>query len=376
MDFSFNDDQRAIADMAQSLFADNCSDDHLKAFDASGEPYMSELWGTCVETGLAALYIPESVGGSGLGMTDLMLVLQAQGEVLAPVPLWRHQLATATLAEFAEAGVFSLEGAATGETLLTLSLHEHHDARGIALRGTSHSDGWRLDGRVKAVPLAAQSALALVLAELPEGPRLVVLDPQAQGVQRQEGVMMQGEPVADLVLENVILPTSHVLPEAAIDWLKTRSVAALSALQLGVSEAHLKRTVEYISERRQFDRTIGSFQAVQMSMADAQIALETLRSTLWQLCYRLDAGLPAPAEARAVAYLACEAGHGIGHKAQHVHGGVGVDLSYPIYRYLYWSRALGLELGGASAALDDLGDWLAHNDTLGWKYDLDEYATL
>ena len=97
---------------------------------------------------------------------------------------------------------------------------------------------------------------------------------------------------------------------------------------------------------------------------------------LWQLVYRLDAGLPSPSEALAVKYLAAECGHLVGHKAQHVHGGIGVDLTYPIHRYLYWSRALGITLGGTAATLERLGDWLANNDKLGWKYDLEEQQAL
>ena len=77
MDFQLSDDQRAIAEMAGSLFTDLCTDDRLRAFDTSDEAFMAELWDKCVETGLHALAIPEEAGGSGLGMTDLMLVLEA-----------------------------------------------------------------------------------------------------------------------------------------------------------------------------------------------------------------------------------------------------------------------------------------------------------
>ncbi|WP_395694460.1 acyl-CoA dehydrogenase family protein, partial [Piscinibacter sp.] len=78
------------------------------------------------------------------------------------------------------------------------------------------------------------------------------------------------------------------------------------------------------------------------------------------------------APALAVKVLATDAGHLVGHKAQHVHGGIGVDISYPIHRFLYWSRALGSTQGGSERALQHLGDWLAGNDALGWKYDLPE----
>ena len=375
MDFELSEDQRAIEQMAGSLFVDHCDDDALRHWDLSGEPLMAALWGLCRETGLHALAIPEDHGGSGLGMTELMLVLQAQGRGLGQVPLWRHQLVAAALATFAaEEYEGWIEQAASGETLLTLSLDGVHAARGIELEATPNGADWLLNGRVAALPLAAQSAAALVPVLLHGQPRLGLLDLKSPGVGLTPAVMTHGEAVADVQVEGYRL--DHLLPVNALDWLEHRAIAAIAALQLGVSQEQIRRTVAYVSEREQFQRRIGSFQAVQMSMADAHIALETLRSTLWQLCYRLDANLPAPSEALATAWLACEAGHRIGHVAQHVHGGIGVDLTYPIHRFLYWSRALGLALGGSAACLERLGDWLSDNDKLGWKYDLEEHQTL
>lgn len=373
MDFQLTDDQRAIADMAGSLFSDLCSDDRLRAFDTSGESFMADLWAQCVETGLHSLAIPEEAGGSGLGMTDLMLVLEAQGRSLGHVPLWRHQLGAATLARFGgAAGLDMAAAAAEGRLMITLSLDAGASAHGVALSARRSGDGWLLDGKVAAVPLGVEAGCALLLAETDEGLRLVSVDLGASDVTRTPGVFTHGEAVADLSFSAHPLDQDAVLSEAALPWLEQRAIAALGSLQLGVSAEQVRRTVEYINERRQFDRAIATFQAVQMSMADTQVAIEALRSTLWQLVYRLDAGLPSPSEALAVKYLASECGHLVGHKAQHVHGGIGVDITYPIHRYLYWSRALGIALGGSAATLERLGDWLANNDKLGWKYDLEE----
>lgn len=377
MNFEFNEEQQAIAEMAGGLFADYCSDERLRNWDLAGEPYMPGLWQLCVETGLHALAIPEGAGGSGLGMTELLLVLEAQGRALGQVPLWRHQLAATTLAQFGGEALASwVARAASAEALLTLSLEGLGSAHGIELRAQREGEGWRLHGRVAGVPLAAQAAAALLLVEVAGEPRLLLLDLAAAGVSRIPGVMTHGEAIADLQLDAVVLEASQLLPAVALAWLEPRAIAALAALQLGVSGEQIRRTVAYVSERRQFERSIGSFQAVQMSMADAHVALEALRSVLWQLCYRLDANLPVFSEALATAYLACQAGHLIGHKAQHVHGGIGVDLTYPIHRFLYWSRALGSALGGSAASLERLGDWLSDNDKLGWKYDLEENQAL
>lgn len=377
MDFQLTDDQRAIADMAGSLFGDLCTDDRLRAFDTAGEPFMADLWKQCVETGLHALAIPEDAGGSGLGMTELMLVLEAQGRGLGHVPLWRHQLGAATLARFGgETGAGIAAAAAEGKMMITLSLGAAASAHGIALKARRDGDGWVLDGKVAAVALGAEVCRALLLADTDDGLRLVSVDLRAAGIDKVAGVFTDREAVADLGFKAHRLPADAVLPEAALSWLEQRAIAALAALQLGVSTEQVRRTVAYINDRRQFDRAIATFQAVQMSMADAHIAIEALRSALWQLVYRLDAGLPSPSEALAVKYLANECGHLVGHKAQHVHGGIGVDLTYPIHRYLYWSRAIGITLGGSAATLERLGDWLANNDKLGWKYDLEEQQAL
>ena len=377
MDFEFSDDQNAIAELASNVFADYCTDDRLRQFDVSDQDFMQPLWQLCVETGLHALAIPDDHGGSGLGMTELMRVLQAQGQGLGQVPLWRHQLAAATLAHFAAPSLHPwVTEAAAGRALLTLDIGALSSAQGIALHAHESSQGWHLSGRVNAVALAEQSQAAVVLVSIEGHPRLALIELASTAIKHVPGRLTHGEGIADLHIESLTIAHEHLLPAAALSWLEPRAIAALASLQLGVSAEQIRRTVEYVTDRRQFDRSIGSFQAVQMSMANAHIALEALRSSLWQLCYRLDAGLPAPSEALATAWQACEAGHLIGHNAQHVHGGIGVDLTYPMHRFLYWSRALGCALGGSAASLERLGDWLSHNDKLGWKYDLQEHQAL
>lgn len=377
MDFSLSEDQRAIAEMATSVFRDYCTDERMREFDLDAQPFMLPLWQTCIETGLHALAIPEALGGSGMGITDLHCVLLAQGAGLGHVPLWQHQLAAACLAEHGSDGQRELvQQAAAGELLLSLSLQGLAASRGVTLQLVEQGGGLQLQGQANAVDVAGQADRLLLVADSSHGPRLVLLDPRSEGVQLVEGVANHGLAVADVHCSNVLLEAIQVLPAAALPWLEQRAIAALASVQLGVSEEQLRRTVEYINEREQFGRAIGTFQAVQMSMADCHIALEGLRTSLYQLCYRLDAGLPSDSEALATRFLGTEAAHLIGHKTQHVHGGIGVDLTYPIHRFLYWSRYLSLSLGGAAATLARLGDWLANNDKLGWKYDLDENTDL
>ena len=370
MDFNLNADQQAFADSARALFADFCSDEQLRAHDSGSEPFMRALWPQCIANGLHGVLIGEAQGGLGMGMTELLAVLQEQGRALALVPLWEHQLAAASVQRFAPALADAVAEAAEGRTLLTLSLDALSAARGASLRATPAGATWRIDGVAPAVPLGAQAQEALLPVQVGGALRLVLLDLSLPGITCIEGRTQHHLAVADLRLQGVTVTAEALLDEAALAWVEPRAVACLAALQLGVSTQQLLRTVQYVSERKQFGRVVGSFQLVAGQMADGHIACEALRSALAQLVYRIDAGRGCQAQALAVKVLAADAGHLVGHKAQHVHGGIGVDLSYPIHRFLYWSRALGITLGGSEPALQQLGDWLAGHDTLGWKYDL------
>ncbi|HKR44928.1 MAG TPA: acyl-CoA dehydrogenase family protein [Paraburkholderia sp.] len=377
MDFSLSEDQRAFAQTAQALFADYCDDDQLRAFDLSGEPFMSDLWAQCTAMGLTTMVLPEEAGGLGLGITELAAVLEQQGRALALVPLWEQQLSLAAIVRFGSRYAHEqwLAEAVSGEKIVTVSLEGNVFGR-ACLEATREGGAWRLTGLAPAVPLGAQASRALLVARRDGALRLVLVDLADTAIAVTPGTSQHHLAVADLQFEGVRVEDSAWLDEAALAWFEPRAVACLAALQMGVSARQLERAVDYVSERRQFDRVIGTFQLVAGQMADGHIAVEALRTSLAQLVYRLDAGQGALPQGWATRWLACEAGHRVGHMAQHVHGGIGVDVTFPIHRFLYWSRVLGLALGGAEHNLAKLGDWLANHDTLGWKYDHAEDQTV
>ncbi|NIF85610.1 acyl-CoA dehydrogenase [Comamonas sp. Tr-654] len=365
MDFQLSEDQRAFADMAQSLFADYCTDDKLREHDASGQPFMQELWQQCVAAGLHSILVPEAAGGLGLGMSEMLAVLEQQGRALAQVPLWQQQVATSAIAKFTEGQDAVVQSAMQGE-LLALSLQAAVATRGPALQ----LQGERLKGQLQAVPLGEQAPMALVAAAAGDEIKLVLVSLQADGVSRVAGMREDYCAVADIIFRNT--PVLAVLGGRALEWVNEMAIACLASLQQGVTQEQLRRTVEYVSERKQFDRPIGTFQLVQGQMADGYILMQAQRSALSQLVWRLDAGLPCVPQAHAVRAQSNELGLKVGRVAQHVHGGMGVDVTYHIHRFMFWCRALAAELGSAEQHLEALGQWLADNDTLGWKYDLPE----
>lgn len=361
MNFQMTDEQAAIVEMASRLFADRCTDEAVQRFWAGEAAYDEQTWQSLREAGLTALILPEDLGGSALGMTELCAVLECQGRHLAPVPLWLHQLAVAVLAKFGGGIAARPDGAALADAtrLATLSLEGLNQSRGLTLRADSAAGAWRLNGRAVAVPLAEQAVVAVLPAQTAEGSRLFAVDLTQPGIGKIGGRLTHHEPAADLVFEGLALPAGAALGGEALGWLRPRVVACLGALQLGLAAEALKRVVAYTSGRVQFGQPVAAFQAISQKTADCLIDVEALRSSLWQLVWRLDSGLDAVGAAGVVSAWTCDAGHRVTHAAQHMHGGIGVDVSFPIHRYTYWSRAIEIAAGGVSANLEALGQWLA-----------------
>lgn len=145
----------------------------------------------------------------------------------------------------------------------------------------------------------------------------------------------------------------------ALEWIVARATVALCAMELGIADSALRMTASYASTRHQFDRPIATFQAVSQRLADAYVDVEAIRVTTWQAAWRLAHDLPA-AEAVSIAkYFAAEAGHRVVFAAQHVHGGMGFDLEYPLHRYYLGSKQIELTLGSASVQLARMGREIA-----------------
>jgi 3-oxocholest-4-en-26-oyl-CoA dehydrogenase beta subunit len=208
----------------------------------------------------------------------------------------------------------------------------------------------------------------LVPASGADGVRVFLVEPSADGVTVQPQRLTDGADAGRLVLDGVGVDDDRVLGGAArgaevADWLVSRATVGVCALQAGVLERALELTAEYARSREQFGRPIGSFQAVAQRLADAYIDVEAVRLTLWQAAWLLAAGQPGdPEVAAAVAsakFWAADAGHRVAHTAVHVHGGMGIDTSYPLHRYFVAAKRCEFTLGGATAQLRRLGDVLA-----------------
>ena len=370
MDFSLSETQTEIAGLARKILVERDS--------------AERQWADLAAAGVLAAALPESLGGAGLGFLEQCSVLAEAGRAASPVPyLPSIVLGAGAIAAFGTPDQQRRWAAPAGEgsLLITAALAEEDsdDPASPSAVAERAGDGWRLSGVKTAVPAAMQADLVLVPATVTTDGRgryvlTFLVQPADRGVTVQPQELTgtgndAGEADAGrLVLDGAVLDDSRVLgePGAAGDvagWLVARYTVGLCATQAGVVARALELTAEYARAREQFGRPIGSFQAVAQRLADAYVDVEAVWLTMWQAAWLLAVGRPAdPTVAAAVAtakFWAADAGHRVAHTAVHVHGGMGIDTSYPLHRYFVAAKRAEFTLGGATAQLRRLGDVLA-----------------
>ncbi|MFC7101729.1 acyl-CoA dehydrogenase family protein [Nonomuraea rubra] len=161
-----------------------------------------------------------------------------------------------------------------------------------------------------------------------------------------------GEPAATIVLDGT--PAERVAGQEAVTDARRILMAAVAAQASGVLAGALELTTAYIKQRKQFGRALAEFQAVTMQIADVYIAARALDVAMWSAVWRLGEGLPADEDLALAAYHVSEASRAL-YTCQHLHGGLGLDVTYPLHRYFAQARHLSQLLGGADAQLDLIG---------------------
>jgi alkylation response protein AidB-like acyl-CoA dehydrogenase len=332
-----------------------------------GRWFADDVWAALAKADLLGLCLPESEGGGGYGFLEATLLLEQQGRAVAPLPLWPTLvLGALPIARFgsAEQRAALLPGVAAGSTILTAALHEAGDEFTPSTPTTSaveSGDGWRLSGEKELVPAAHLADRLLVPATTGDGTQAVFIVDPSEGVETDRNVALSDEPVFTVRLDGARGEPLGAGNErgAVAAWIEARAIVGLCAMQVGVCDGALKITSAYVSEREQFGSKIGTFQAVAQRLGDAYIDTEAIRLTSQQAAWRLSEELPADDELDIAKFWASDGGHRVVHACQHVHGGIGVDLDYPIHRFFRWSKRIEFTLGSATEHLRLLGRRLA-----------------
>jgi acyl-CoA dehydrogenase len=352
MDFAFSDEQEAVRELAGTIIGAHATVERVKAVEDGAERFDRTLWAELAAANLLGIAVPEDVGGSGLGIIELSLLLEQQGRRVAPLPLWSTLvLGAMPIAELGTDGQRQqwLPGVVRGEVVLTAAL----EPVGPHVTARDEGGAWALDGTRPSVPFAGVAARVLVPARTDRGMRLFLVDPAGKGVALEQVETTNRELRSHVVLTGA---SGEPLGDAgAVEWLHERALVGLCALQVGVCEEALRLAAAYSSSREQFGRPLSTFQGVALKAADAYIDTEAMRATLWQAAWRLSEGIEATREVLVAKWWAAAAGSRVVHTTQHLHGGLGADVDYPVHRYFLWGLQLADDLGSASAQLARLG---------------------
>ena len=393
MDFTYSDEQQAIADLADRILGEQCPPETLRTLERSDEHLAADAWTALAKADLLGLALPAASGGSDLGITDAALVAQKVGRHVALVPYWTSTAAALTVARWGSDAQKErwLPGAAAGTDPLAVALWQPADLgspQRPAVVATAEADGsWQLDGTKGPVPWSAHATALVVPVWLVDGSgdgtagaagtedgRLAVLvvDTAAPGLTAIDETIVTGEPVQSLTFDAVSVDADRLLGDPTdrhqgaeiAAWLQQHTDALLVATALGVAEGALALTAQHVKEREQFGSPIGTFQAVGHRCADAYIDTEAIRLTSLQALWQLDAGLDAGDALAIAAFWVAEGGQRVVHAAQHLHGGIGMDTDYPIHRYFRWAKVLEALVGGTHNALAHIGASLASGDVI------------
>ncbi len=335
MDFALDATQTSLRDLAREIFTEQASHDRLKELEAGRQSFDAELWSVLQRAGLSG------VGTEDGGFLEQCVVLVEQGRAVAPVPLWSHLLASTVVG--------------SADELLTLALDEPgaEDAAATATSARRTNGALTLTGDKVGVPAMDEATAIVVSAATDDGPALFRVD--TKDVRGDRRATTAGFPEFLVHLDDA--PASLLTGDA--NELALLAVVALCAIGVGVAERALEMTASYTSERKQFERPLGSFQAVQQRAADAYIDVEAMRATMWQAAWRLSEGMDAAREVAIAKFWAAEGSQRVVATAQHLHGGMGADIDYPLHRYTLWAKWVELAFGGATVQLARIGEVVA-----------------
>lgn len=372
MDFTRTETQAAVAEAVAGALSTAAPAEELltalpsRSVDDAG--FDERLWSAFATSGLLSLGLPAALGGDDLTPADIAVVLEEVGRAGVVIPaletLGLGVLPIVTLGT-ADQQKRLLSGIEDGR-ILTAAVAEPGSP--LPLEPTVRLEGGKLTGTATSVRYAAQARHVLVPATTPEGAVLVVVAPDAPGVTLTPTLGSLGVPEYAMRFGATEVDDDDVLrgsgSESVLEEFRRLVLAACIAHGDGLVAGALDMTADYLKERVQFGKPLGSFQAVQQELADVYIVSQTLHVIAQSVAWRISEGLAGPGDRYETdptigAYWLATEGPRAVQLLHHLHGGVGVDVTYPMFKYSSAVKDLARFVGGAQLHLDALGAAIA-----------------
>lgn len=339
MDFDLTATQQAVADVVTSVLE------------------RDSTWEALVGGGVAALAVPERLGGDGVGLPEVATVLTEVG---------RHGAITPALATLGF-GVLPLVDLASDEQqdrflgavakggVLTAALNEPGTA--LPDRPATTFAGGRLSGTKVGVAYAEQADWLIVTADS----AVVVVSTKADGVDMVRTPTSNGSDEYAVTFAGVTVPDTDVLAGATPRRVNELALAAVGAFTDGLVAGALRLTADYVANRKQFGKPLSTFQTVAAQLAEVYIASRTIDLAAKSVIWRLSEGRDADSDLDVLGYWITSQAPPVMQLCHHLHGGMGMDITYPMHRYYSTIKDLTRLLGGPSHRLDLVGAQCSSN---------------
>ena len=370
MDFSLSEEQEMLQKSARDFLSAECPKSLVREIEAGDLGYSPELWKRMAALGWMGLALPEEYGGAGFSLLDMAVLFEEFGRAAMPGPMFSTTVGALAVLEFGteEQKKALLPKVATGELIMTMAMAEpevNEDPRFIATRAELHDGGYAITGTKLFVPYAHIADYTLVMTRTEgasgddSGLTIFIVDAKAAGINLTPLITIAADKQFEVVFDKVSVSDSDILGSLhkglpMVKAVLRKATAIQCAVMVGGAQQELELTAEHTKTRIQFDRPIGTFQAVQHRLADMFVDVQGARWTTYQAVWRLSEGLPADREvtiAKAFSNIACQR---VAASAQQLHGGIGVDKDYDLHFYFRRAKAFELSLGSTPFHLKTL----------------------
>ncbi|MCH7593014.1 MAG: acyl-CoA/acyl-ACP dehydrogenase [Chloroflexi bacterium] len=370
MDIGLSETQQLIRNSAREFLEENCDTQYVRAMEEDEVGHTEELWDQIAELGWLGLTVPEEYGGAGMTFSELAVLLEETGAAMLPGPFFSTAVIGAEALKMAgsdEQKTDLLSKLAEGKLKMALAFHEKAAAWApesvSEMTATQTDDGWILNGEKRFVQDGAAADMLIVAARTGDDPKdgitLFLVENDNSNVESRELKTTGSDRMSVMSFGEVSVPKSAVLGEVNGGWeilekLFQYGAAGKCAEMAGAGQKLLDNTVDYVQNRVQFGRPIGSFQAIQHHAADMAIEVQAGRQLARQAAWFLGEGMDATRQvALAKAYLS-EAYPRICATAHQCHGAIGFTHEYDLH--LWTRRSTGQRLA--------FGDTKLHQETL------------
>jgi alkylation response protein AidB-like acyl-CoA dehydrogenase len=366
VDFSFTEEQELLRISARDFLAKECPKSRVREIARDERGYDLQVWQRMAELGWMGLVFPEEYGGTGGSFMDLVILMEEMGRNILPAPFFSTvALCALPLLEYgsSEQKARFLPQMAKGEAIWTFGLAESsgkYRASEVGLRAVSEGTDYVLQGHKLFVTDAHVADHILVVGRTGHGERpedgitLFMVDARGPNVKMEAIPTIGGDRQFKVRFDGVTVPPDNILGKIGkgwdiVDFVLQRAAVLKCAEMSGACQAVLDMTSSYVKERVQFDRPIGSFQAIQHKLADMLIDVEAVQYLLYQAAWGVDVGSVSPWQISAAKARANEAYQRICIEAIAAHGAIGYTMDHDVG--LYYRRVKAAQFAAGDTDL-------------------------